>query len=155
MFDLKISIKGDTAILADLRAVIKKMDSVFTDPVPYQTILATNVQMTMMMESDPDGNPWPKLSDSYQEWKDRVAPGELMGYLYGAMKEESNIRGVPVTSGNQMTIAYGPDPVAIQHAIKFTEGGIVTGTNQPPRPFWALSQQAEAEITQHIDVMMQ
>ena len=72
------------------------------------------------------------------------------------MKEESNIRGVADDRrANTMTIAYGPDPVAIEHAIKLHRGRARhRHQSQPPRPFWGISAQAEAEITQHIDAMM-
>ena len=149
MVHLHVKTRGDWRILGDLHWAASRMADPFPQPIEIQVIVATAIMINMDAECDPDGNPWPDLSNSYATWKATIAPGRPMGYLYGTMKTMDNLMGVAVVQGSQMTMTYGVDPVAIAHAIKFTEGGLVTGTNQPPRPFYGLTTYAEQQLNDH------
>lgn len=105
-------------------------------------IAAEEILANMDAETDPDGNPWPSLSAGYREWKDVVAPGAPMAVLRGVMKTIEQLRGEPVFTPGAGRQTYGTDDEAKEHAMKFQEGGLVTGTNQPQRPFYGFTQKA-------------
>lgn len=148
MVHIHLRVRGDRKILADLAWARDKMAAPFDQPMEFQVIAAAGMARNMDAECDPDGIPWEKLSPYYADWKASVRPGAPMGVFDGIMKDWANLVGTATASGDRMTMTYGTgDPVAMMHAIKFTNGGIVTGTSQPPRPFYGLTVEAEAEAT--------
>lgn len=97
-------------------------------------------------EKDPEGVYWPRLSAGYKAWKDQFHPGHPTGVLFGIMITVEQLSGVRVITADQASMTYGISPQAIVEAVKFTEGGAVTGTNQPPRPFYGFTAEAIADI---------
>ncbi|MDQ3168423.1 MAG: hypothetical protein M3P94_07220 [Chloroflexota bacterium] len=100
----------------------------------------------MLMETAPDGTPWPALSDDYEEWKDKFYPGQLMSHLTGEMRTIDQLSGVRTVSAHMATMEYGLDHAVRLKAMKFSEGGVLTGTAQPPRPFYAFTFMAIAAV---------
>jgi hypothetical protein len=74
-----------------------------------------------------------------------------MGYLYGFMLDHSEVEGVREIEQNHMIHGYGITTKARIEAIKFTEGGVVTGTRQPPRPFFGFSALSYVELVRASD----
>ena len=109
------------------------------------------IMWNMIQELDPDGLPWDDLSPSYEAWKKTVAPGKPIGVLHGLMRTMDQLAGVQLVTTNFASMTYGTDPVARVEATKFQEGGIVTGTAQPPRPFYGLTREALDDIDAEFD----
>lgn len=105
-------------------------------------VCTIEIMASMDSETDPDGIPWASLSPYYLEWKAEVAPQAPMAVLHGIMKTWEQVAGARFVRADYAEMTYGVDPVAKIEAIKFTEGGIVTGTSQPPRPFYAITTAA-------------
>lgn len=112
---------------------------------------ASEIHDQMEQELDPDGMPWPALDPTYEKWKDQIAPGKPIGELFGLMKSFDQILGTQGISVHQADMTYGTDPVAITEAVKFTYGGLVTGTRQPQRHFYALPASAISRCTTFLE----
>ena len=101
----------------------------------------------MLAEVDPDGMPWPELSELYAKWKSQHFPGNPMAVLYGVMKTEENLRGEPSVSriGSLVRVRHGrgiqetkprgfrTPSEAINLPARFTRSALW------PRPSWAIS----------------
>lgn len=98
----------------------------------------------MDMQAGPDGLPWEKLSKGYQEWKDYVAPGAPMAVLRGHMKQLHQLIGLQTITPELARMEFGVDIKAKMEGDKFQWGGLITGTNQPPREFYAINSLAES-----------
>jgi hypothetical protein len=118
-------------------------------------LVAGCIHVQMDMELDPDGVPWADLSPTYAQWKQGVAPGRPIGELFGVMKTMTQLTGEVIVTRNQITQKYGVDDVAKTEAWKFTEGGLATGTNQPPRPFYEFNTAAIAALDGWFDHVFQ
>src|SRR4051812_17486937 len=131
---------------AELLANLDRLTSPFdmTDGLGHEltSIAAEEIHHNMDAECDDQGNPWPSLSAGYQAWKDVVAPGQPMAVLRGVMKTTEQLRGEQVITPNAVRQTYGIDDEAKEHALKFQEGGLVTGTNQPQRHFYGFTPKA-------------
>ena len=109
-------------------------------------IATWEILASMDSETDPDGIPWPALSPGYEEWKSEVAPQAPMAVLHGVMKTFVEVAGERHQDPDHASMTYGVTPEARIEAVKFQEGGIVTGTRQPPRPFYALTTAAVIRV---------
>jgi hypothetical protein len=96
----------------------------------------------MDAEVAPDGTAWPRLSERYERWKARAAPGAPMAVLYGHMKTREQLEGLRRVTAREATMVYGIDDLAREVATYFQEGA--PGNDQPPRPFYGLSAEADA-----------
>jgi hypothetical protein len=114
---------------------------------------AFEITVNMANETDSDGFPWAPLSSWYEEWKKNVAPGAPIGYLYGLMTNWEQIAGERLIYQYTASMTYGIDVIAKIEAVKFQEGGIVTGTNQPARPFYGLTLAACLRANDRFDVI--
>ena len=110
------------------------------------TAAADGIIVHMTMGCEPDGTPWEPLSPGYQAWKDKEAPGQPIGRLYDHMMTYTQVYGTLQISTDQITQTYGVDDDAFLEALKFQRGGAVTGTTQPPRPFYGFTQIAVDRI---------
>jgi hypothetical protein len=90
-------------------------------------------------ELEPDGTPWAPLSQGYAAWKNSVRPGQRIGRLWDVMLAIPEIMGVQTILPARMVHQFGVTDQAKLEALKFQEGGLVTGTNQPPRPFFGIT----------------
>ncbi len=114
--------------------------------------VADAILACMAAESDTDGQPWPPLGHTYEEWKAIVAPGQPIGVLFGTMRQVDQLRGETHIAPDSLTMTYGTDAVARLHALRFQEGQAVTGwPNHQPRPFYYLGTAAVAAADRHID----
>ena len=114
-------------------------------------VAAEEIMRNMIAECDPDGVRWADLSPSYQAWKDTITPGAPMGVLWGIMRTSAEVRGEREIDAGHAEMGYGETQQARTEAIKFQEGGKVTGTGQPPRPFYAFTRGAIVRATQVLD----
>jgi hypothetical protein len=114
-------------------------------------IATEEILVNMDMECDPDEMPWAPLSTEYHAWKRTIAPNAPMGVLYGIMKTYDQISGTQTIQADTAMMEYGLDIIAQTEAMKFTYGGFVTGTRQPPRPFYGLTFMAETRISAELD----
>ena len=114
-------------------------------------IAVLNIVLNCSAGLDPDGQPWLPLSKSYQLWKDNIAPGQPIGRLFDLMLDYGQLSGERTVGPAWAIARYGTDSLARIEAMKFQEGGLVTGTNQPPRPFYGFThgavQMADATLT--------
>ncbi|MDR3639063.1 MAG: hypothetical protein P4L84_34985 [Isosphaeraceae bacterium] len=94
----------------------------------------------MGSEIDPDGNPWPELSEAYADWKSTVAAGEPMAVLYRHMRTLDQMEGLHRITATTVDQTYGTDEEARSLAEWFQEGS--TKQNRPPRPFYAFNDLA-------------
>lgn len=140
-----ILIQGETEALADLQRAAAAFD-INELAEPYRQAAVDGILAAAAAQTDPDGNPWAELSRSYKEWKDAVAPGKPIGVLWGLMLDRAQLEGALAHSRDRVEHTYGIDPEAVAEAIKFQLGGLVTGTNQPQRPFWGLTPSAIAAM---------
>ncbi len=117
---------------------------------------AAGIRRNAFFEVGPDGVPWPELSLAYQAEKQRARPGKPMGVYDEIMLSTSQLVGSSVVTRYVIDQHYGDgNPVAMAHAIKFSEGGAATGTAQPPRPFYGFTVDAVAGIDGHFDDLFQ
>jgi hypothetical protein len=110
-------------------------------------ITAEVILRDMDAEVGPDGQAWPALSNPYEEWKAKAAPGAPMAVLYGHMKTPEQVNGMRRVTAREAVMVYGVDELARELATYFQEGS--SGNNQPPRPFYGLSAEAEVRIDEH------
>lgn len=128
----------------DLLSEARELSRMF-DLARYNTglraldLAAQGVLDCFQNEADPDGVPWPPLDPSYEGWKTATVGSKPIGYLFGVMSDMAQIQGISVITADQATMTYGITEEAKIEATKFQEGGAVTGTNQPPRPFYGFS----------------
>lgn len=138
---IRIHATGLTAILAKLGEIGHALDLDRDDLGPeLMDIAAEEVAAAMDRQEDPDGSPWAPLAP-------RTAAahhGQPIGERTGLMKSPDQLAGERHVSAESAEMTYGITPAAKVEAIKFTFGGLVTGTNQPPRPFYGLTRQAVA-----------
>lgn len=116
---------------------------------------AAAIKQLSMREEGPDGNAWAPLHPDYLDWK--RAQGELMaiGRLHGLMLDDEQLKGERAIGKDRATMTYGTTPEARAEATQFQEGGAVTGTGQPPRPFYALGREAIEETNEVADAMFE
>lgn len=101
----------------------------------------------MIQELDPDGVPWAPLDPTYAAEKAIARPGKPMAVYDTIMRTVAQLEGRHAVGPDLATQSYGTgDPVALYHAVCFTEGGVITGTSQPPRPFYAFTTGAIAAM---------
>lgn len=98
---------------------------------------------------DPDGQPWPELSDAYATWKATVAPGNPMAILYHQMIDSEQIAGERWVSPTEGRMVFGVDEVPKQEAVWFQEGD--PNNNQPPRRFYEFSLESLTRMDAHLD----
>lgn len=141
-----------TDILADLTRLEKPFN--FTrDQLGPRTcqVAARAILDNMEAEADPDGWPWPALGPSYEAWKNAVAPGNPIGVLWGHMRDTTQLEGEQRITIKRVEQEYGIDEKAKQEAAEFQEGGLLTGTMQPQRPFYAVGHHCADELDAHFD----
>jgi len=131
--------QGLDAILAELDRIPRWIDLEKGMGLQLLDVATFEILESMDSETDPDGIPWAPLSDSYLTWKAEIAPQAAMGVLYGIMKTWDQVAGIRDIWPDLAEMTYGITVEARVEAVKFSEGGIVTGTAQPPRPFYALT----------------
>lgn len=117
VFDLDRDGLGEALMDLDARLILKYMDA----------------------QEDPDGNPWPPLSEGYALWKDAAHPGNPMAVLLGHMKTEEQVKGMRRVTAREATMVFGVDELARQEATYFQEGS----ADQPPRRFYGQSAEAQ------------
>lgn len=147
-----VSIRGEAEALADLAAFGRPFDMDQLGPA-LRDIAVDGMEASTQAQTTPDGAPWAPLSDDYRKWKQAVAPGMPIGILFGVMLARPELDGVLLTNHERAEHSYGITIAARVEAIKFTLGGIVTGTNQPERPFWGLTHQAVARMNDLCDAV--
>lgn len=112
---------------------------------------SASIIMQCAFEADPDGVPWPALDPRYAAEKKALVGTMPMGVLHGLMLSFDQVDGVRDVHEHDAEQYYGTDPVAIAEAVKFTMGGAVTGTAQPPRPFYAFNAISFATMDPIVD----
>lgn len=100
---------------------------------------------------DPDGIPFPALSQYYETWKQAVVGDEPIGILFGLMTSRAELCGVRIIRPDHAIQIYGATLAGQIEATKFQEGGAVTGTNQPARPFYGFPDQHVYNTMQPFD----
>lgn len=101
-------------------------------------------------QETPDGQRWDALDPDYERWKARHGiAGEQMGVLDGDMSDDEHFKGERSTSQTEASSTFGRSELARLHAEWFEEGN--QGQNRPPRPFTALSAEAERRIDEFLD----
>lgn len=90
----------------------------------------------MNREVDPDGVPWPALSEAYAKWKAKTHPGELISELEHRMKTLEQLDGEREIEADHATQTYGVDEGARQEMSWFVEGD--PSRNRPPRKAYEL-----------------
>ena len=144
---IKATTKGLPAILDDFRAIARTFDLDRHDLADRMMDIATfEILAHMDAEVDPDGVAWAPLSQKYIEYKAEIAPQAPMAVLFGVMKTWDQVAGERHVETARATMTYGTDDAARIEAVKFTEGGAVTGTDQPQRPFFGLTNGAVGRI---------
>lgn len=138
-----------TAALASILADLERHKTIFDldkHGLAEKLMDATAEQILrdMKAETDPDGNPWPALSEAYTEYKAKVAPGQPMSVLFGYMRTIEQLKGSRRIAAREAVMVYGVDEKARQLAEWFTQGN----SRQPPRPFFAISAECEARLDQ-------
>jgi hypothetical protein len=63
----------------------------------------------MNRQEDPDGVPWPPLSEAYAKWKSKNYPGELMAELEHRMKTLEQLDGEREIGEYEAKQTYGVD----------------------------------------------
>lgn len=156
MIQMRVSTHGEKAILDDL----KKLPEIFDlDATQLGNdllgITAAGIMINMDAESDPDGNPWPRLDPDYALWKSSIAPTARIGELYLKMKTWQEIEGLRTVTIDTASMEYGTNQLTRSEAIKFTYGGLITGTRQPQRPFYSITTACiptlEARLDDHFN----
>jgi hypothetical protein len=89
-----------------------------------------------MKELDPDGAPWPVLSEDYAKAKAKHYPGEQIGEREHLMLTLENFDGERDIETNEATQTFGLSESARQEAEWFIEGS--EKQNRPPRRFYEL-----------------
>jgi hypothetical protein len=144
--------KGLPLIQMDMAKMLTTFDLDRNNMAMYCFIdVAMGIQSNMDLEMDSDGNTWDQLSHSYDTWKQTVAPGMPIGWLYGLMRDITELLGTQLIGQDVAVMSYGTNMISQMEAIKFSEGGAVTGTNQPPRPFYGLTFVAIAKCDASFD----
>ena len=114
----------------------------------YLCSLATDgVREIIDQETDPDGSPWPPLSEAYDEWKQAHFPGQPMAKLYGIMAQPEEIAGETFVQSTQAAVIFGKSDEARQEFEWFNEGG----GNRPPRRCWGLTANSIKDSTDFLD----
>ena len=119
IFDLDQNGLGEALMNIDCEVILRDMDA----------------------EVDPDGKPWPPLSELYLAWKAIAAPGSPMAVLYGHMKTLAQLKGMRRTTARLAVMVYGIDEEARDLAEWFQEGN--AKQNRPPRRFYLQSAEAQ------------
>ena len=98
---------------------------------------------------DPDGNPWPDLSEAYFAYKQLNALTTDMGYLEFVMAAPENFRGERFANRTEARSVFGVDEQSKAEAEWFEEGS--QAQNRPPRPFTAMGDIAVQLIDDYLD----
>lgn len=114
-------------------------------------IAAQGVEGCFALECDPSGIKWAALSPGYEAWKQTTVGSQPIGRLYGVMSDPAQIMGVTVVYPQRAGMTYGISDEARIEAVKFQEGGVVTGTSQPRREFYGFTTIAVAQADAHFD----
>lgn len=100
------------------------------------------IYLMSMAEEDPSGAAWPSLHPLYLDWKQHQGLLMSIGRLHGLMLSHEELRGERTIDKHKAEMQYGITQQAREEATQFTEGGAVTGTQQPPRPFYDLGPES-------------
>jgi hypothetical protein len=137
------------AMAADARRLLEAFDfdknglgEALMDEAVDQFLIEMDAQV------DPDGVPWPPLSEDYAEWKASAAPGEPMAVLYHLMKTPEQLAGERTIAADVATMTYGTSPDARDEAGFFIEG---RPPGQPARRFYEFSAACEARFDAILD----
>ncbi len=107
------------------------------------------VQATIVAQQAPDGTPWASLSPAYAEWKSFQFPGSPIAVLHGTMADAHEVAGEVAVRPDLARVTYGVSERARQEAAWFSEGD--PGGNQPPRPFFGLTDASIAACREILD----
>lgn len=100
-------------------------------------------------EVDPDGHPWPPLSEAYAAWKAEVTGGEPMAVLFHRMRTLDEVEGLYRITATTIEQTYGTSEEARNEAEWFQEGS--EKQNRPPRPFYAFNEMAFEQMNAWCD----
>lgn len=106
------------------------------------------VQATIAAEADPDGTPWPVLSEKYAEYKSFQFPGEPIAVLHKVMADPHEVAGELDITIDRATATYGRTDRARAEASWFQDPA---NPNQPPRKFWGFTAQSVKAATDILD----
>jgi hypothetical protein len=104
---------------------------------------------TLEQQRKPEGGPLPANRGEYGEKKQ--ARGIPIGVGFyppdqegGEMLDKENLRGIVGISEDRVRMIYGTNEAVREKAEWFTDGN--PANNQPPRPFYDLNPQIEADL---------
>lgn len=94
---------------------------------------------------DPDGNPWPALSEAYARWKAKYGLGMQMGVLTGVMAGDlEEFKGDRYIGKDEARSTYGTSEESREHAANFEDG-------DPRRAFTAMCDVTVQLIDDYLD----
>jgi hypothetical protein len=112
-------------------------------------LAAEGVIDCFLTETDPDGNPWPPLSPTYEQEKQKLVGSQPIGYLYGLLADPAEIVGRRTITADTASMEYGVTQAARDEADWFETGD--PSRNRPPRPFYGITRTAETRIGRFLD----
>ena len=116
-------------------------------------------------QTDPAGNAWADNSDT-PPWRYKTRKAgrpvgiglDKKGHRGGLMLSQVQLMGRMTVTPEEITLAYGVDPVAIREIQWFSKGSHGTGPgensgakNQPERHVWGFDPQIVAETMAYLD----
>lgn len=119
------------------------------DELSYEVaaVIAEGIYDYMAAELDPDGNPWPPLSEKYAEWKAKHFPGQDISDLHHHMRDPTQLVGSVGVWPHRMVMTYGKDEQAQDEAVWFSEGN----ERQPARPFYEFNELVLSRLRELFD----